>query len=310
MSVYASLFIDYENVYYHLTNKYADIPELNDYVIDLLMNLNAYLEKEYGLLTIISNAYADYERIKATPQQSLFLSGVETVYVMGTDHKNAADMRLCIDAMDVLAKRPEIDTFVVFAGDRDYIPLIQHLKKQAKKVFAVGFESSFSGDLLTNVGQSNFIDALKLFAPERLRKLEESASRQKDYEKAEAERDAERTKALKEKVSKETSVKKRAAEPPEDGHWFNIVNPDLNDEERTCLQFIITEYGRHHEIWLGPLLDSLPQALPTLADYQRKRVISDLEHKGAFCIEKRIGTPHDYAVAILNYNHPVVREMC
>lgn len=195
---YTAIFIDYENVYYHLTNTYADIPELNDYVIELLRSLKAHLEKEHGMLTIIANAYADCERIKATPQSSIYLSGIETVYVLGTDHKNAADMRLCIDAMDVLAKHPEIQTFVVFAGDRDYIPLIQHLKKQAKKVYAVGFEGSFSGDLLTNVGEGYFIDATKLFAPERLNKLEESAKKQRDYEKAEAEGDAERTKALKE----------------------------------------------------------------------------------------------------------------
>jgi len=53
---------------------------------------------------------------------------------------------------------------VIFAGDRDYIPLIQHLKKQAKTVISVGFEGSFSGDLLLNVGRQNFIDANGLSA--------------------------------------------------------------------------------------------------------------------------------------------------
>lgn len=85
---YTAIFVDYENVYYHLRNKYADIPELSDFVVELLMNLQKHLEEKFGLRSIIAKAYADYERIKATPQGSLYLMGVETVYVLGTEHEN------------------------------------------------------------------------------------------------------------------------------------------------------------------------------------------------------------------------------
>lgn len=199
---FAAIFVDYENVYYHLRNRYADIPELSDFVIDLLMSLQRNLEDKFGVRSIIAKAYADYERIKSTPQGSLYLMGVETVYVLGTDHKNAADMKLCIDAMEVMYTRPEIETFVLFAGDRDYIPLIQHLKKQAKTVIAVGFEGSFSGDLMTNVGRSNFIDANLLFAGDRLSKLKEMSKRYHDFENAEHEREAQRSLELQERLSR------------------------------------------------------------------------------------------------------------
>lgn len=43
---YTAIFVDYENVYYHLRNKYADIPELSDFVVELLMNLQKHLEQE------------------------------------------------------------------------------------------------------------------------------------------------------------------------------------------------------------------------------------------------------------------------
>lgn len=108
----------------------------------------------------------------------------------------------------------------------------------------------------------------------------------------------------------QSAVKESGEQRERDGHWFNIPITDLTEDERTCIQFIISEYGRHHEVWLKPMLDNLPKALPTLADWQRKSLISDLEYKGAFCLEKRSAIPYDYTVLILNYNHPVVREMC
>lgn len=355
---YAAISIDYENVYYHLRGKYADIPELNDFVVEILMNLQKHLEEKFGLRSIIAKAYADFERIKATPQGSLYLMGVETVYVLGTDHKNAADMKLCIDAMEVLYTRAEIETFVLFAGDRDYIPLIQHLKKQAKSVIAVGFEGSFSGDLMTNVGRSNFIDAMTLLPEERRSKLDEIAEKYRDYEKAEAERDAERTLELQERlrasetpqidqkrtveapktekqleVNKEEGVPEKGkriakeSEPTkvatvaqaaatvksadmEETDAFNLPKSDMTDEERECLRLMLSQYGTYHEIYLSPFLRKLSDALPNLADWQRKGLLADLEFKGAVRLEKRSGIPHDYTVVILNYNHPVVREMC
>jgi hypothetical protein len=50
--------------------------------------------------------------------------------------------------------------------------------------------------------------------------------------------------------------------------------------------------------------------LPNLADWQRKNMVSDLDFKGAIRMAKRTGVPFDYTVVLVNYNHPVVREMC
>ena len=293
---YAAIFIDYENVYYHMRSAYADIPELNDFVIDLLMSLQKRLEETFLVRSIISKAYADFERLRSTPQGSLYLMGVETHNVLGTEHKNAADMKLCIDAMEVLYTRPEIQTFVIFAGDRDYIPLIQHLKKQAKTVISVGFEGSFSGDLLLNVGRQNFIDAEGLFRKERLEKLEEMSKRFNDYVKAEQERLDQRERELLEKKQDDESKSLRlvtsAPEEPEssvkslsgdigskapsgengkvgieslrrdrqfhgsDPTEFNKPITDIDQDERACLDLILRQYGKHPEVYLTPFLRS------------------------------------------------------
>ena len=171
-SPYAAVFIDFENVYYFLKNHFHDPPDLNDYVLELVRRLREML-LEKGLDSLVINAYADFERLPSAPQGALYLMGVITRNVLGTDHKNAADMQLCIDALEVHYTRPEIGTFVLVAGDRDYIPLLAHLRRQARQVLVAGFRESVSGDLLQNIGADQFIDARDLLAPARVEQLEQ-----------------------------------------------------------------------------------------------------------------------------------------
>ena len=171
-SPYAAIFIDFENVYYFLKNHFHDPPDLNDYVLELVRRLREML-LEKGLDSLVINAYADFERLPSAPQGALYLMGVITRNVLGTDHKNAADMQLCIDALEVHYTRPEIGTFVLVAGDRDYIPLLAHLRRQARQVLVAGFRESVSGDLLQNIGADQFIDARDLLAPARVEQLEQ-----------------------------------------------------------------------------------------------------------------------------------------
>ena len=170
---YAAVFIDFENVYYFLKNHYLDPQDPHDYALDLLRSLRDSLKRDYALESLVLNAYADFDKLPAGPQGPLYLMGVSTRNVLGTDHKNAADMQLCIDALEVLYTRPAIGTFVLVGGDRDYIPVIQHLRRQARQVKVVGFRESVSGDLLQMLGQEHFIDARDLLPAERLQALED-----------------------------------------------------------------------------------------------------------------------------------------
>lgn len=181
-SPYAAVFIDFENVYYFLKNHFHDPPDLNDICLDIVRSLREKLSAT-GLDSLISYAYADFERLATAPQGALYLMGVSTRNVLGTDHKNAADMQLCIDALEVMYTRPDIGTFVLVAGDRDYIPVLQHLRRQARQVLVAGFRESVSGDLLQNIGAAQFIDARDLLTPERVEQLEKRrADRQRAIE--------------------------------------------------------------------------------------------------------------------------------
>jgi Protein of unknown function DUF88. len=155
---HAAVFIDYENILYHLKAEYAQPPQLTDVITGILRNLRSYLSNELKLDVIITKAYADFER-QASALGSLYLMGIDTHNVLGTEHKNAADMRLCIDLMEVLYTRQDVQHFVLVAGDRDYIPIVQQLRRQGRSVKAVAFRANLSGDLLQILGEQNLIEA-------------------------------------------------------------------------------------------------------------------------------------------------------
>jgi hypothetical protein len=133
---FAALLVDFENLYYFIKNRPGyDGHDTMGVIVRLVQALRSHLETEYKKTTISLDAFADFERIEEEAQGDLYLPGFDTRNVLGTDNKNAADMKICIDAMEILYTRPEIS------------------KRKAKIVRVVGFQGSTSGDLRTTLGQ-------------------------------------------------------------------------------------------------------------------------------------------------------------
>lgn len=289
-TTYAALFIDYENMYFYLKNNLTEQGDPQDAVTQIIRSLRSTLLSEYMERAIVHHAYADYDKIGENAQGALYLLGVETHNVLGTDHKNAADMRLCIDALETLYTRPEIRSFVFLAGDRDYIPVINHLKKHARTVRVVAFQGNMSGDLLANVGDEFFLSGESLLPEEfKLAKPKET---------------------LKEVA--------RALVPTLDGGEERVmptpprrlkISKLEGDGEREALEILLSEFGHHTDVWVTPFLHRLRTSMPLLAEYERKVLITHLEDAGAIWIEKRPGNPHDYSVIVINWNHPDVRDL-
>lgn len=313
-SRFAAVFLDFENVYYFLKNHFYDPPGLNDHVLEILRNLRQRLTEQYGLDCIVLNAYADFERLQTTPQGALYLLGVDTKNVMGTDHKNAADMRLCIDVLEVLYTRGEIGTFVLVAGDRDYIPVIQHLRRQARRVLGVGFRESVSGDLLLNLGEQQFIDARLLLDETTLESLEKRREEQQKLMEDRQRTANARTLAIEERARAvqdaiQTSIPEEIEIEPVE---FAAVRRVFDEGEIRCLGLLLDKL--HYlqsvrnttELWLGPFLRQLADDMPELADFERRRVLDGLSRAGAIKIEKRAGDPYPYSVVMVNYSHPDV----
>jgi hypothetical protein len=344
-SPYAAVFIDFENVYYFLKNHYLDPQDPHDYALDLVRALRDALKRELGLDSLVLNAYADFDKIPTGPQGPLYLMGVSTRNVLGTDHKNAADMQLCIDALEVLYTRPAIGTFVLVAGDRDYIPVLQHLRRQARQVKVVGFRESVSGDLLQMLGQEHFIDARELMPAERLQALEDHRTARLQH--------GEEVRRLREQgiVGVQSAAARQAAQdaaglagaaqaegatsvpavPPrpsvparpsmleqllqEPPATFAPIRRITRSDERRCLEFLLEQVQRFGsqqatpEIWASPFLRRLTDVLPELPDWERRQLLNQLRDAGAVRLEKREGEPHPFSVILVNYQHPDVREL-
>jgi uncharacterized LabA/DUF88 family protein len=345
-SPYAAVFIDFENVYYFLKNHYLNPHDPHDYALDLVRALREALKRELGLDPLVMNAYADFDKIPAGPQGPLYLMGVSTRNVLGTDHKNAADMQLCIDALEVLYTRPAIGTFVLVAGDRDYIPVLQHLRRQARQVKVVGFRESISGDLLQMLGQEHFIDARALLPAERLQALEDhraarqrqgedmrrlrqqglagvqsAAARQAAHDAAglpdAPEADGEANSAVSaagrpNAPARPSLMEQLLQEPPA---TFAPIRRITRTDERRVLEFLLLQvqkFGSQQdtpEIWASPFLRSLTDVLPELPDWERRQLLNQLRDAGAVRLEKREGEPHPFSVILINYQHPDVHEL-
>ncbi|MCL6623644.1 MAG: NYN domain-containing protein [Fimbriimonadales bacterium] len=281
-SAYSAVFADLENVYYFLKNSRVADPE--GLTSEIVRQTRRWLQEHHQEPCIIMNGYADFDRMKEVSLKDLALLGMEPRTVMSSEQKNSSDMRLCIDALEVLYTRPEIRTFVLIAGDRDYIPLVQHLQRQARTVYIVAFRGNLSGDLLHIVWEDHVIEATNFLDEDTARILEEEKARPT-------------VKKLQPVLGTTPQTRFGPPAPVEDELTIR------------CLQVLLEGFGHYPEVYLKPFLEKLNQEFPLLANFERKGLVHKLEIAGAICVEKRSGTPFDYSVIVINWNHPTVKAL-
>ncbi len=99
----------------------------------------------------VQRAYADWRRY---PQYIVPLSeaSIDLIFApaFGANKKNATDIRLAIDALELVFTRPEIGLFILLSGDSDFSALVLKLKEYGKYVIGVGLRESSSDLLIQN----------------------------------------------------------------------------------------------------------------------------------------------------------------
>jgi len=119
---------------------------------DLQLQLRRLLNSEIikGKVAV-QRAYADWRRY---PQYIVPLSeaSIDLIFApaFGSNKKNATDIRLAIDALELVFTRPEIGTFILLSGDSDFSSLVLKLKEYGKYVIGVGLRESSSDLLIQN----------------------------------------------------------------------------------------------------------------------------------------------------------------
>jgi uncharacterized protein (TIGR00288 family) len=162
-----AIFIDFENLALGFQNR-RDRFEI-ERVLERLVEKGKVVAKK---------AYADWSRFGAYTG-SLHEAAIELVEIPKRSQtgKNSADIRLCVDAMDLAYSKEHIDTFVIVSGDSDFSPLVSKLKENGKHVIGLGMQESTSNLLRDNCDEFIYYEDLgktPTLAPEISPKLPEN----------------------------------------------------------------------------------------------------------------------------------------
>src|SRR5581483_6486160 len=132
---------------------------LMDYENARDVNLNRVLAEAAAFgRVIVRRAYADWTR-HAKAQSALREAGFEELhqFTTGSGTKNATDIMLTVDAMDLLYTRP-IDTFILVTADSDFAKLARRLREGGKRVVGLGSRKRVGRALVQSCDQFIYYD--------------------------------------------------------------------------------------------------------------------------------------------------------
>src|SRR5262249_8226252 len=147
-----AMFMDFENLALGLRAGPRQRFEINK-ILDRLV--------EKGKV-IVKKAYADWGQYQDY-KEDLHEAGIELIEIpkRGQAGKNSADIRMCVDAMDLCYAKEHIDTFVVLSGDSDFSPLVAKLKENGKHVIGLGIKQSTSDLLVASCDEFIYYEDLE-----------------------------------------------------------------------------------------------------------------------------------------------------
>jgi len=147
-----AVFIDFENLALGFKGK-------KDKRFDIQKVLERLVEK--GKI-IVKKAYADWADY-AEYKRPLHEAALELIEIpkRSMSGKNSADIRLCVDSIDLCYSKEHIDTFVIVSGDSDFSPLVSKLKENGKRVIGLGMKESSSNLLVDNCDEFIYYEDLE-----------------------------------------------------------------------------------------------------------------------------------------------------
>ena len=145
-----AVFLDFENIGIGLNSRRDRF------------DVNRVLERlvEKGKI-VVKKAYADWSRF-GQYTGPLHEAAIELIEIPKRSQtgKNSADIRMCVDAMDLAYSKDHIDTFVVVSGDSDFSPLVSKLKELGKHVIGLGLAEATSELLRDNCDEFIYYEDL------------------------------------------------------------------------------------------------------------------------------------------------------
>lgn len=286
-----AVLVDYQNLYDLLIKRLSDETHPDEFIIEMLEELNRYLQGKDLFHIAISNAYADFGVLQGDGlfiQKSLYQQGFTPIFVPNNIDSRAPSLQLCVDASNLLHSRPEIDSFVLISGNSVPLPLVQQIKGNGRNLLVVTLELHAELDRSHQFGHETFLNASDLLSEGARRQLGDISK------KTEAVRNGNYGRRL----ARSSYTVQREVE-------YQEVTDSVAYE---TLRIIEDHFGQYDEVYLTPLLRKLSESLD---DHQNdpKSVINKLEDAGAVWLEKRRGFPYDYTVLLVDGEHPDVVQI-
>lgn len=142
-----AVFIDYENVALSFRGRYKDD-----------VDWTRALEPAIDLGRIaMRRSYADWGAFRSGQREMLGL-GIDLVHVPSKRGKNAADIRIVIDAMEMMISSDHITHVFLVSGDGDFTELVHRLRANGKVVVGMGISGASAEYLINACDQFIFYD--------------------------------------------------------------------------------------------------------------------------------------------------------
>ncbi len=136
-----ALFFDFENISISLRKQGQSGPNFKKIMTWF---------SQFGRV-VLARAYADWTThktflmpLQANDFDPVFVTTHTSNHNGNTAVKNAVDMQIAVEATAVSYNRPNITTFGLLTGDKDYLPLVQHLRSKGKKVIVLAVQDCTS----------------------------------------------------------------------------------------------------------------------------------------------------------------------
>jgi len=132
-----ALFLDFENL------AIGAREDLGGHVFDFGPVADALAERGR---VVVRRAYADWTMWEEASRM-LTKGQVELIEIpqrLGVSRKNAADIKMAVDAVELSFERDYITTFVLCTGDSDFTPLVHKLRELNRRVIGLGLRGSTS----------------------------------------------------------------------------------------------------------------------------------------------------------------------
>lgn len=140
-----ALYWDFENLHAGLVEAkfgegYYNKPDNRFKVQEPLVDIQAIVElgASFGPIAI-NRAYCNWQYY-GRYRDALLQSAVELIQLFppGASAKNGADIKLCLDATEDIARFPHIGTVIIVGGDSDFMPVSQKIKAAGRTLIGVG----------------------------------------------------------------------------------------------------------------------------------------------------------------------------